>query len=296
MSGFHEIKAHIASVRSIQQITRAMYLISATRAKKAKVQLENTMPYFNRVAITLSEILAAGYVDTYYLDRRNLDYTKRRPGKQLKKLYLVIAGDKGMAGAYNHNIVSLLESEVDKERSTLMVVGFMGRNIIGGLGYDMDQEFRYPVMDPSLYRARDISEILIEKYLSGEYYQVDIVFTEMISSMKQSPVIVQLLPLKPSDLLKCFEQGVLSHINIVKYEPSPRVVFDQLAPHYIKGVVYGALVEAFSSEQQARMIAMDESNRSADELISSLSLLSNRARQASITQEISEIVGGMPEL
>jgi F-type H+-transporting ATPase subunit gamma len=169
----------------------------------------------------------------------------------------------------------------------------MGRNIIGRLGFNVDAGFRFSVMDPNVHRARDISDVLIKRYLTGEYTQVYVVFTEMITPFKQIPVIVQLLPLKPHDLF--LEKDAHIDKNIVKYEPDANAVFDHLVPHYIMGVLYGAFVEAFTCEQTARMIAMDGSTKSADEMIEKLTLQHNRARQAHITQEVTEIVSGIPD-
>lgn len=289
MSRLQEIKTRTDSVRGTKKITRAMYLISASKSQKAKAQLEHTLPYFIHVSTTLAEILSARLpMDTYFIGHK-----KRNEGKG--NLYVVLSGDKGMAGGYNHNLINFLHARTDKNTATLAVAGLLGRGQIAREGFATIKEFRYPVMNPSVYRAREIAEFIIEQYLAHKYYEVHIVYTEMMSPLKQEPVMARLLPLRPEEFAQI--EGVKlepSAYHLIKYEPSARDVFDHLVPHYLKGVIYSAFVEAFTSEQHARMYAMDNATKSADDMISGLSLKYNRARQAMITQEINEIVGGIP--
>lgn len=266
-----------------------MYLISASKSQKAKAQLEKTHPYFIQVSTTLAEILSAEIpVGTYFVGHK-----KACEGKG--NLYLVLSGDKGMAGGYNHNIINMLSSHIDKSTSTLIVAGTLGRSQIARNGFNVDRSFKYPVMNPSVYRAREIAEYVVDEYLAHKYYEIHIVYTTMLTPLKQEPVMARLLPLRPEELAEV--EGV--HLepdayHIIKYEPGVREVFDHLVPHYLKGVIYSAFVEAFTSEQHARMYAMDNATKSSDDMISGLSLKYNRARQAQITQEINEIVGGIP--
>jgi F-type H+-transporting ATPase subunit gamma len=285
MAGLDELKAHIESVKSTRKITRAMHLISASRSRKARRQLEGTIMYFRRIAVTLSEILAGSHgLVSPYLTPPN--------GSGGKGLYIVLSGDKGMAGGYNHNIVKLMDERIDKGASDVWVAGLAGRSVIARRGYNVDKTFNYPVVDPSVYRVREIAEMILERYLAGEYGHVHLIYTMMESQLKQTPEAATLLPLKPEELL---EPGAsYEHINLIQYEPSPEEVFDHLVPFYLKGVLYGAFVEAFACEQQARMYAMENASKSADDMIAGLSLSYNRARQAIITQEINEIVGGIP--
>lgn len=286
MSRLQEIKSRIGSVKSTKKITRAMYLISASKSQKAKVQLEGTLPYFTQIATTMREILMnKSNIDTPYIG-----HAKATEGKG--NLYVVLGSDKGMAGGYMHNIINLLDEKINKDTSSLLVAGFLGRSLIRRQGYRVDKDYRYPVMNPSVYRAREIAELVVEKYLSNQYREVHIVYTAMITPLKQEPVTAQLLPLKVEKLPET--QAAPAQYNTIKYEPSAHEVFDHLVPHYLKGMIYGAFVEAFTSEQHARMYAMDNATKNADEMISSLSLRYNRARQAEITQEINEIVGGIP--
>ena len=284
MSRLHEIKSRIAGVGSTRQITRAMYLISASKSQKAKQQLEVARPYFHSVSETLSEILAvSGMLDTYYLDDRM--------GRNSQSgIVLVMGADKGMAGGYNQNIVKLLRECADKEHDEILVAGILGRATIAREGFRVDPDFRHPVMNPSVYRAMEIADLLVNRYIAGGVRDIRVIYTNMISPIKQEPVCQKILPLEPGE----FVHSERLSDNVVRYEPGPREVFDHLVPHYVKGIIYGALVEAFSSEQHARMIAMDNATKSAEDMIGRLSLRYNRARQAEITQEISEIVAGIP--
>lgn len=269
-----------------------MYLISASKSQKAKAQLEGTMPYFKQVASTLSEILAfTDHIDTPYIGGNIASEGKGN-------LYIVLGGDKGMAGGYNHNVINLLNARVDKETSTILAAGILGRSQISRAGFNVDTSFRYPVMNPSVYRAREIAEIVVEKFLSREYREVYIVYTSMVTPLKQEPVMARLLPLSPEDFsepaVEIRAASQYAPYDAIKYEPSARHVFNHLVPHYLKGIIYVSFVEAFTSEQHARMYAMDNATKSADDMIGMLSLKHNRARQAVITQEITEIVGGIP--
>lgn len=286
MAGLNEIKMSIANVESTRKITRAMYLISASKSKSAKAKLEKTRSHFYKIAVTLSEIIAETE------DLRTPYFSNSDNSLKDKNLYIVLSGDKGQAGAYNQNLVHLLEGIVNKEKDTLWVAGFMGKNLIRTKGFPVSSDFTYPVMNPNLFRAREIAELTAEAYLSGEYHHIYLVYTNMISMMKLEPCMVQLLPLKPEDLTH--HSPTVGRYEKAVYEPSPKVVFEHLVPHYLKGILYGALVNSFSSEQNARMFAMDNATKSANDMITNLSKRYNRVRQAQITQEINEIVGGIP--
>jgi len=281
-----EIKNSIKNVRGTQKITKAMYLISVSKSKAARVKLEKTRGYFYQIAATLSEIIAeTENLDTWFIDK---------PGDKHdgKKLFVVLSGDKGQAGSYNHNIIDLLDKHVDKKNDILWVAGFTGKNAIIHKGYNVSPDFRYPVSNPDLFRAREIAEKIVEEYLSGGHHYIYLVYTDMITPLRLEPTYVQLLPLKPEDFTN--KTPEVNPYDKAVYEPSPRAVFDHLAPRYLKGVIYGAFVDSFTSEQHARMFAMDNATKNADEMINDLTLLFNRTRQAKITQEINEIVAGNP--
>jgi F-type H+-transporting ATPase subunit gamma len=218
----------------------------------------------------------------------------RRPAENKRSLFLVMGGDKGMAGGYNFNIIKFLSEKVDKKNSDILMAGFVGRNRATREGYNIDPGFQFSVMDPNLDRAHDMADIVIEKYLSGRYREADLIYTKAETALSQKPVYFPLLPLNLEHFMLSVPPGA-GKFNSFYFEPNPAEVFDSLAPHYVKGIIYAALVEANTSELQARMIAMENATNNAEDIIDSLSLRYNRARQAIITQEITEIVSGMPE-
>lgn len=286
MSNIHEIKARINNVNATKKITRAMYLISASKSQKAKSQLEAVLPYFKEITGTMADILqGTEELDTPYIAGYGTDKVPQ------KNLYIVLGGDKGMAGGYNHNILTYLEENADKEKDDVMVAGFISRMQIRHLGFRVLQELESPVMNPNVYRARDVAEMVVEKFESAEYNAVYMIYTKMITALKQEPTTLQLLPLDREPL----SGGSAERNEEIEYMPSAHEVFETLVPHYLKGVIYGAFVEAFASEQHARMYAMDGATKNANDTISQLSITYNRARQAKITQELTEIIGGIPE-
>ncbi len=299
-NNMREIKLRMKSIKETRQITNAMKLISAAKMKKARQQLEQTLPYFDKVKSTIADILAhSGNIDNKFFDIRD-----EKTGK--KKCYLVMTGDKGLAGGYNHNIIKLTESQAkENPDSQFLVAGHMGRNYFIRNNYNVNKDFDYGVQNPTVYRAREIAELLLDLFSKGEVDEVYIIYTKMVSSIKLEPQLMKLLPLELGALLEDLKfSGLIDDVpenlpaidEALSYEPSPKEVFNVLIPKYVKGIVYGVFVEAFASEQSARMTAMDNATSNADEMLQCLNLYYNRARQAVITQEISEIVGGAAAL
>ena len=298
-----EIKNRIKSVKQTMQITKAMKLISAVKLRKAREQLEKSAPYFKIVKETIASMLEnSGVINHKCLNPVVISK---------KQLFFVISGDKGLVGGYNSNILKLTEQVLsDCTDSSLFVAGNVGRNYLTRHGYNVDSAFDFGVQNPTVYRSRDIADMILEKFLLNEYDEVFMVYTRMISSMAQEPVVVQLLPLEVTALeLATIGKNVgfteiskedlktrRSISNKIEYEPDASKVFDFLVPKYLKGMIYGALVESFTCEQNARMTSMDSATKNAEEMIADLNLFYNRARQANITQEISEIVGGAAAL
>lgn len=280
----------IKSIKETKQITKAMKLISAVKLKKARRQLEHALPYFEKVRSTMVDILmhSAG-VENKYFDLRN-----EKEGK--KKAYLILTGDKGLAGGYNHNMIRVVEEHLKGDKDALLfVAGNVGKNYFLKNNYNVYMEFEYPVQNPTIYRARDISELILDLFIQGVFDEMYLAFTYMQSTMSIEPQVIKLLPLELHALkehMKITEDIEDKVDDIIVYDPSPQDVLDILVAKYVKGVIYGAFVEAFTSEQSARMTAMDNATANADEMLAQLSLSYNRARQARITQEISEIVAG----
>ena len=287
MASIKEIRTHIKSVEQTLKITNAMYLISSSNLQKARKQLTDVEPYFQKIETTISDILHhSPEIDHIFFDKR--------PGilPQDRKIgYIVVTGDKGLAGAYNHNILKLAEQRMSQNPHTsLFVVGQVGRTYFQEHGIPVDVEFLYTAQDPNMSRARDMAELVTEHFVEGRLDEVYILFTKMVHSFRMEPTVHKLLPLDPDVFPLCEDRD--SYHRDVTYVPSVKAVMDRLVPGYVKGDIFGALVESYCSEQNARMTAMKSSSDNARAMLQNLSLSYNRARQAAITQEITEVVGG----
>lgn len=294
MANIREIKLRMKSVTDTRQITKAMKLISAAKLKKAQQQLEQTEPYFNKVKLTVADILArSGEINSKYSDQRT-EKQKKAAG------IFVLTGDKSLTGGYNHNIIKFSEQLYRQNQNPMLfLAGQIGRMYFQKKPVALDEAFTYPVSDPTVDRAGEIADVMLERFLCGELDEIYLAYTQKINTFRLEPTAVRLLPLDLEDLKKQFEiekTETKNPGNPIYYEPSPGDVFDVLVPRYLRGIVYGALVESYASEQSARMTAMDSATTNADKMISLLNLQYNRARQAAITQEITEIVGGASAL
>ena len=288
MASIKEIRTHIKSVEQTLKITNAMYLISSSNLRKARKQLNDVEPYFQKIESTISDIL-------HHSPEINHRFFDKRPGippERRKVGYIVITGDKGLAGAYNHNILKLAEHKMAKTpNSSLFVVGQVGRSYFQEHGIPIDVELLYTAQNPTVSRARDMGELMLDLFLEGQLDEVYILFTKMVTSFQMEPTVHKLLPLDP-DVFPIQDVDQSTYNRDVTYVPSVKAVMDRLVPGYLKGDIFGALVESYCSEQNARMTAMKSSSDNARSMLQSLNLSYNRARQAAITQEITEVVGG----
>ncbi len=292
MGNMREIRDRIKSINDIMKITNAMYLISSSKLKKAKKDLAATQPYFNKLVYAMPSILsrAPDDINMRYFDRREeIKPEDRKVG------YIVITADKGMCGSYNHNVIKLTEEKMAASKhSSLFVMGQVGklyfqrRSHAGKL--DVDAKFIFTTQNPTLYRARQIAEQMLKLFEEEKLDDIYMIYTDMVSSMAFEPKILQLLPLDAEHFVQ--EKGEITRHHEAQFVPTPNVVMEHLTPNFMKGMIYGAMVESFCSEQQARMSAMDSATTSAKDMLQTLSLQYNRARQAAITQEITEVVGG----
>lgn len=300
MANMREIRERISSIQQILKITNAMYLMSSSKLKKARSALEATEPYFYKLQETIESVLEhTPHTAQMYFDRRT-----DIPDDKRKKGYIVITADKGLCGSYNHNILRYADQKLDEaadiDNCYLFVMGQVGRmyfqrRMKSGKQAYVDGEFLYTTQNPTLYRAREIAELVLEKFEKHELDEVYLLYTDMVNSNLQEPRTLQLLPFSRRHLGKAAD-GTLKKLPKASFVPSPEKVMDYLIPQYAKGIIYGAMVEAFCCEQQSRMTAMDAATNSAKDMIKELSLLYNRARQAAITQEITEVVSGANSL
>lgn len=291
MASLRELRTRLASVQDTMKITNAMYLISSSKLRKARAGRDKVAPYFDTLQATISDVLAhAPELENVYFESRE---RREKPASEKKRAFIVISSDKGLAGAYNHNVFKLLEPKLEEESAhdTLILVGHMAQNYFhesDKLTIDRDQI--YPATDPTVYRAREISENVIEKYKDGEFDEVYVVYTKMINSLSFNPEIVRVLPLTRIMFEDAPEKETMHQVAV--FSPSEDEVLNSISPNYVKGLIYGAIVESFACEQNSRMTAMQSATDNAKEMIANLSLMYNRVRQANITQEITEIVAG----
>ncbi len=278
------------SIRQTLQITSAMKLISTAKLRRARVQLVQTEPYFDRIRETMNDIVCHGIdVHEEYFSAR----TDRVAGTQ--RAILVITSDKGLAGGFNHNIIKLAEETLlPGDSNFLMLLGNIGWRHFSRTHIPILETFRYSTSVPTVYEAKDIADFALDQYTSGTIDEFHIVYTRMYSSVKLVPEAIQVLPLDVDVLGKECRKSVSSgHLN---YSPSPKAVLETLIPKYLAGVVYGAMVENFASEHSARMAAMDNATKNAQDMLDGLMLKYNRLRQSAITQEVTEIVAGAAAL
>ena len=289
MANAREIKSRISSVQDTMKITNAMYMISSSKMKKAKKILSDTEPYFYNMQSAIARILR------HIPDTQHPFFSVRHliPTEERKIATIVVTGDKGMAGAYNHNITKMTEEFMANTpgHHKLYVLGVVGRQYFSKKNVDMDGSFRYTVQKPTMHRARDIAEVILSQYERGELDEVYIVYTRMENSMLTTVEKMKILPLERSSFNE-MKMPLNIHREAIALYPSAEAVLDSIVPNYVVGMIYGCLVEAYASEHNARMTAMQSATDSAQEIIKDLSIIYNRARQAAITQEITEVCAG----
>lgn len=288
MANTREIKERISSVRDTMKITNAMYMISSNKLRRAKEALEHTEPYFYTMQSAMAYVMKHfPEISHPFFDlRQNKDLYQRKTG------FIVVTADKGLAGAYNHNIIKLATEMLDanKGESSLYVIGQVGMHHFEKRGYAVDEHFMYTAQNPSLNRARRIAEFIIDKYVRHELDDVYILYTRMDKNVTE-PEIRQLLPIVPESYIRR-RTKIDIHLDDIPMLPSPEAMVTSLVPSCITGFIYGALVESYCSEQNMRVMAMQNATDSAKELLHDLSIEYNRVRQAAITQEITEISAG----
>lgn len=275
-----DIKRRIKSVESTMQITKAMELVASSKLRKAKEKADKARPYFDALYETMCEIQAE--------NPSFLSPFTRKAGEG-KSLLVVIAGDRGLAGGFNSNIFKLAQARVDelggKNKTDIIAIGKKAVEYFGKREFNMLGSYPDFSENIRIHQANDIAGEIVDKYVKGIYERVELFYTEYVSSITQQAVTKKMLPVELDG-----QKKVSKALPI--YEPSAGQVFNHIVPRYVTGMIFGACVESFASEQASRRNAMENASDNASEMISSLSLMYNRARQASITQEITEIVGG----
>lgn len=277
------VKLRMKSIQSTMQITKAMELVASSKLRKAKERADASRPYFQTLKETLTEI-AAGNTDF------SSPYTKT--GASEKWCYVVIAGDRGLAGGYNANLFKELESQVQGKEYVVLPIGKKAVEYCKRRKIELVTESFAEVGALSVSDCFEIARLLCREFRAGAYGHIAVCYTNFISMLSQRPGVSSLLPLKDFDGNNTDGKTIRS---LILYEPDSESVFDAIVPEYLAGLLYGAMCESVASELASRRTAMDAATKNAGEMIEQLSLYYNRARQASITQEITEIVAGAEE-
>lgn len=290
MSDAHEIKNHMDGVRETKKITDAMYLIASARMRNARQELEKTRPYFSALRGEIKRIFRSAVdVESIYF------YPEGKESAELDaEVYgcLVITADKGLAGSYNSAVIAETMKLISSHRNTrLFVVGEYGRHYFREHGIAIEEDFLHTARNPTLDRARSISSVLLDGFQSGALARIFVIYTDLGKGMVSTALSTRLLPFHRSYFTENTkdEKPVTSAFELF---PSASAVLDIVIPSYVSGFIYSALVDSFSSEQNARMQAMMSAGSNADKLLSSLTAKYNSVRQAAITSEITEIASG----
>ena len=278
MASMKDIKRRRDSIQSTGQITKAMKLVSTVKLQKAKGKAESTKPYSDLMYETICNMLArSGNINHKYL----------QAGESSKKAIITITANRGLAGGYNTNITKLItESGIPKEDIDIIAIGTKGKDYLARRGYNITEDDSEVINAPLYTDARDICDRLLERFAAGEIGEIYLAYTSFKNTVVHEP---KLLPVSIDT------EGVNSEskdTTPMNYEPAEDEALNLIIPKYVCSLIYGALIEAVASENGARMQAMDNATSNADEMISDLSLKYNRARQASITQELTEIIAG----
>ncbi len=288
MASMRDIKRRKESVQSTGQITKAMKLVSSVKLQKAKVGAEVSKPYFDTMYETVADMIAKS---------AQMSHPFLQKSQSEKKAVITITSNRGLAGGYNSNIVKLVakDERFNKDDTVIYAVGTKGRDSLSRQGYDIAGDYSEAINEPLYSDAMEIGKELLSKFTSGEIGEIYLAYTIFKNTVVQIPTMIKLLPIDAEDIVSEQEEepeSPLDKITLMNYEPEPEEALDAIIPKYVNSLIYGGLVESHASENGARMQAMDSATSNAEDMISDLSLKYNRARQASITQELTEIIAG----
>ena len=280
MASMRDIKRRRESVASTGQITKAMKLVSTVKLQKAKARAESNKPYFTMLYDTICSVLArTGKIDHRYL----------KDNGSARKAVLVLTSNRGLAGGYNNNIVKEVAAQFTPEDTDIYALGKKGLEGLSRKGYHIVEDYSEVMNDPLYADAIHIGKNVLASYENGQVGEIYLAYTNFKNTVVQEPKLITLLPIDVEEIMKDVEIDVLTPMN---YEPEADEALDMIIPKYMNNIIYGAFVEAVASENGARMQAMDSATKNAEDMIADLSLKYNRARQGSITQELTEIIAG----
>lgn len=286
MASMRDIKRRKGSIQSTQQITKAMKLVSTVKLQRAKGNAERSKSYFQSMYETVTSMLEkAGNINHPYL----------QPGKSDKKAVIMITSNRGLAGGYNSNVIKLVtRGTFQKEELEIYAVGKKGRDAMSRYGYSVRQDYSDVIEEPAYADAMKIGRDVLQAYTEGEIGEIYLAYTAFKNTVSHIPTLIKLLPVESG------KEGVHGGVSSeqeessapMNFEPEDEEALDMIIPKYVTSLIYGGMVEAVASENGARMQAMDSATSNADDMIGSLALQYNRARQGSITQELTEIIAG----
>lgn len=281
MASMRSIKRRKESVQSTQQITKAMKLVSTVKLQRAKSRAEQSKAYFECMYETVKSMLAkAGTINHPYLQKP----------QSTKKAVIVITSNKGLAGGYNSNVIKLVtkNEEFKKEDLKIYAIGKKGRDQLGKSGYEIAADYSDVIEEPIYIDAMQICKDVLAAFSAGEVGEIYLAYTAFKNTVSHIPTLLKLLPVDAQEDGGQMRKGDA----VMNFELDEEEAIEMIIPKYMTSLIFGGMVEAVASENGARMQAMDSATSNAEEMISSLSLQYNRARQGSITQELTEIIAG----
>lgn len=296
MASMRDIKRRRASIQSTSQITKAMKLVSTVKLQKAKGHAEETKPYFNKMYETVSGMLAKS-------GSAQNPYVRESGSEARKKGIIMITSNRGLAGGYNSNVVKLVtQGDFDRENTVIYPVGRKGMEAVQRLGYTCEGNYSEVINQPLFGDAVSIGKTVTSALENGDIDEVYLAYTVFKNTVTHIPTLIKILPFDEGDM-QAMQAGSDSDgaakevagsgpVALMNYEPEEEETLGYIIPLYMNSLIFGALVESVASENGARMQAMDNATSNAEEMIDTLGLQYNRARQAAITQELTEIVAG----
>ena len=293
MANLRDVRLRMRAIQQTLQVTKAMNLISTAKLRKGRRLLEDTEPYFTRIQKSMFDILSGtGKVNSEYFRECKHEYSAQTA-------IIVISSDKGLAGGYNANLFRSVNDLCQRVKNpVLILIGAIAYRHFSHTQHTILESYTYHSQLPTLDHAEEIADFVTSQYLWGIFDEVHVVYTHMYSAIKLKPAEQQIFPLSTDEIQKGLSNtGNMQRVELhFEFLPSEEAVFNALVPLYVRGIIYGCMVESYVSEQSARMSAMDEASKNAEDMLAALQISYNRARQAGITQEMSEIVGGSAAL
>lgn len=281
MASMRDIKRRKSSIQSTGQITKAMKLVSTVKLQRSKTAAMNSKDYFEYMYRTVQSMLAkAG----------NINHPFVQESESTKKAVVMITGNRGLAGGYNSNIVKLVtRSGMKKEDLIIYTLGKKGREAMNRYGYELAEDYSEMIDAPEYVDAMRLSAALLNSFRAGEIGEIYLAYTAFKNTVVHEPTLIKLLPVEKSEM---GEADATESKVPMNFEPAEEEALDMIIPKYVTSLIYGGMVESVASENGARMQAMDNATSNAEEMIDKLTLQYNRARQGSITQELTEIIAG----